>query len=131
MSPTKGIDTVIVPEPTTEIVERFPVPINLRRSILVKPQTLMGTGPTNPTQRVTEALSKPVMGLYAPELHQVSLITSPKLLILSNKTNKKKTEMNLNDINIQSTMSTIGHMLHSCENELKFYKNKNSNNSYH
>lgn len=56
-----------------EIVERFPVPKTLRRSILVKPQVLMGSGPTNPSQRVIEALSKPVMGTHTDELHQVRL----------------------------------------------------------
>lgn len=54
-----------------EIVERFPVPKTLRRSILVKPQVLMGSGPTNPSQRIIEALSKPIMGLHTDELHQV------------------------------------------------------------
>lgn len=62
-----------VPKKLEEMVERYPAPAELRRSILVKPQVLMGSGPTNPTKRVTEALSKPVMGLYSPELHQVSV----------------------------------------------------------
>lgn len=54
-----------------EIVERFPVPKTLRHRILVKPQVLMGSGPTNLSQRVIEALSKPVMGMHTEELHQV------------------------------------------------------------
>lgn len=54
-----------------EIVERFPVPKTLRRPILVKPHVLMGSGPTNPSQRIIEALSKPVMGMHTEELQKV------------------------------------------------------------
>lgn len=48
-----------------------PVPESLRRPILTRPKVLMGTGPTNFTQRVSEALSKPLMGLYAKETFQI------------------------------------------------------------
>lgn len=50
-------------------------PNSLRRPIAVRPMVLMGTGPTNPSKRVTEALSKPVMGLYTEEFTQVITIS--------------------------------------------------------
>lgn len=76
MSSIEFIETVEANEPTESSVtincEEKYLPCNtLRRPILVKPQVLMGAGPTNLSQRVTEALSKPVMGLYTKELHQV------------------------------------------------------------
>lgn len=46
-------------------------PASLRRPIAVRPMVLMGSGPTNPSKRVTESLTKPVMGLNAAELDQV------------------------------------------------------------
>lgn len=49
-------------------------PTSLRRPIAIRHLVLMGTGPTNPSTRVTEALSKPVMGLYTDEFAQVNLI---------------------------------------------------------
>lgn len=64
------------PVPPEEVESRDSLcsPSSLRHPISVRPMVLMGTGPTNPTQRVTEALSKPFMGLYQPEFHQVFLI---------------------------------------------------------
>lgn len=47
------------------------VPSSLRRPILTRPKVLMGSGPTNYTQRVIEALSKPMMGLCAAETYQI------------------------------------------------------------
>ena len=47
------------------------VPECMRRPILVRPKVLMGTGPTNLSQRVIEALGKPLMGLYHDETVQV------------------------------------------------------------
>lgn len=55
-----------------EFEEPIQPPNTLRRPIAVRPMVLMGTGPTNPSKRVTEALSKPVMGLYTEEFTQVS-----------------------------------------------------------
>lgn len=54
-----------------EFEDPIPIPNTLRRPIAVRQMVLMGSGPTNSTLRVTEALSKPVMGLYTPELGQV------------------------------------------------------------
>lgn len=54
-----------------EFEDPIPVPANLRRPIAVRPMVLMGTGPTNPSKRVIEALCKPTMGIYTPEFHQV------------------------------------------------------------
>lgn len=54
-------------------------PSCLQRGINVKPKVLMGSGPTNPSQRVIEALSKPIMGLYDDDYLQVCV--------------KKKTDM--------------------------------------
>lgn len=51
---------------------KVPPPNSLRRPIAVRPTVLMGAGPTNPTQRVTEAMSKPQMGIHSAEIHQVS-----------------------------------------------------------
>lgn len=48
-----------------------PVPSTLLRPIATRPKILMGTGPTNFSQRVSEALCKPLMGLYMDETHQV------------------------------------------------------------
>lgn len=47
------------------------VPSSLRRPILTRPKVLMGSGPTNYTQRVIESLSKPIMGLYCQESYQI------------------------------------------------------------
>lgn len=46
-------------------------PNGLRRPMLTRPKVLMGTGPTNFAQRVSEALRKPLMGLYAEEIFQI------------------------------------------------------------
>lgn len=54
-----------------EFEEPIHPPNSLRRSIAVRPMVLMGSGPTNPSKRVTEALIKPVMGLYTEEFGQV------------------------------------------------------------
>lgn len=54
-----------------EFEDPIPVPNSLRRPIAVRPMVLMGTGPTNPTKRVMEALCKPIMGIYNDEFHQV------------------------------------------------------------
>lgn len=51
---------------------RVAPPNSLRRPICVKPRVLMGAGPTNPTQRVTEAMSKPQMGIHSDDVHQVN-----------------------------------------------------------
>lgn len=57
-----------------EFEDPIPVPTNLRRPIAVRPMVLMGSGPTNPSKRVTEALTKPIMGLYTDEYLKVNLI---------------------------------------------------------
>lgn len=57
-----------------EFEEPIQPPASLRRRIAVKPMVLMGTGPTNPSKRVTEALIKPVMGIYTDEYNQVNQI---------------------------------------------------------
>lgn len=54
-----------------EYEDPIPIPQTLRRPIAVRPMVLMGSGPTNPTQRVTEALCKPIMGLFSHEFEQV------------------------------------------------------------
>lgn len=59
------VKDVVVPSP------RVQVPDCLRRPILVRPKMLMGSGPTNFSQRVIEALSKPLMGIYSDEMYQV------------------------------------------------------------
>lgn len=51
---------------------RVPPPNTLRRSIATRPRVLMGAGPTNPSQRVTEAMSKPQMGIYSADVHKVN-----------------------------------------------------------
>lgn len=48
-----------------------PVPDSLRRPIYTKPKILMGSGPTNYTQRVIESMAKPLTGLYSKEYYQV------------------------------------------------------------
>lgn len=65
----------------------IPVPSALRRPIAVRPMVLMGSGPTNPSQRVTEALSRPIMGLYTPELEQVFFYVFLQFLISKIVTN--------------------------------------------
>lgn len=54
-----------------EFEEPIAAPASLRRPIAVRPMVLMGTGPTNLSKRVMEALCKPVMGLHANEFIQV------------------------------------------------------------
>lgn len=54
-----------------EFEEPIQAPQRLRGPINCRPMVLMGTGPTNPTKRVMEALTKPIMGLYTNEFHQV------------------------------------------------------------
>lgn len=51
---------------------RVSPPNSLRRPILIRPRVLMGSGPTNPSQRVTEALSKPQMGIHSADVYQVN-----------------------------------------------------------
>lgn len=51
--------------------KHIPVPNSLRRPILTRPKVLMGTGPTNYSARVINALSQPIMGLYAAETYQI------------------------------------------------------------
>lgn len=68
MSETK---TGLVTLEEFEYEDPIPIPNTLRRPIAVRPMVLMGSGPTNPSQRVTEALCKPNMGIYTAELHQV------------------------------------------------------------
>ncbi|XP_037028970.1 serine--pyruvate aminotransferase, mitochondrial-like [Bradysia coprophila] len=63
---TKSPDTTAVPQTTS-----VPVPSCLLRPIATKPTFLMGTGPTNFSQRVSEALCKPLMGLYMDETHYI------------------------------------------------------------
>lgn len=53
--------------PSTDV----PVPSSLLRPIATRPKFLMGTGPTNLSKRVSEAICKPIMGLYMDETHQV------------------------------------------------------------
>lgn len=65
------IGTGLVTLEEFEYEDPIPIPQTLRRPIAVKPMVLMGSGPTNPSQRVTEALCKPIMGLYTQELEQV------------------------------------------------------------
>lgn len=57
-----------------EFEDPIPIPLSLRRPIAVRPMVLMGSGPTNPSKRVTEALCKPIMGLFTPEFHQVQIL---------------------------------------------------------
>lgn len=56
-----------------EFEDPIPIPNSLRRPLAVRPMVLMGTGPTNSTKRVMEALCKPAMGLYSSEYNQVWL----------------------------------------------------------
>lgn len=63
---TEDPDTIVVAE-----TYNVPVPSSLLRPISTKPRFLMGTGPTNYSPRVSEALCKPLMGLYMDETHQV------------------------------------------------------------
>lgn len=74
MSDTK---TSLVTLEELEYEDPIPIPNTLRRPIAVRPMVLMGSGPTNPSQRVTEALCKPVMGLYTQEFEQVCFIIPP------------------------------------------------------
>lgn len=54
-----------------EFEDPISIPNCLRRPLAVRPMVLMGTGPTNSTKRVMEALCKPAMGLYSSEYNQV------------------------------------------------------------
>lgn len=56
---------------TKKVIEYVSPPDSMRRQILVRPKILMGSGPTNLSQRVTEAMSKPIMGIYHKETFQV------------------------------------------------------------
>lgn len=56
---------------TTNTKSGVPVPSSLRRPILTRPTVLMGSGPTNYSQRVLESLSKPLVGLYSNECFQI------------------------------------------------------------
>lgn len=66
-----NIKTGLVTLEEFEYEDPIPIPQTLRRPIAVRPMVLMGSGPTNPTQRVTEALCKPIMGLFTHEFEQV------------------------------------------------------------
>lgn len=71
---TKNLKTVqITPPPAKVNDDRIPKPSSLLRPINTKHMVLMGSGPTNPTQRVLEALAKPTVGLYSEELYQVCI----------------------------------------------------------
>lgn len=78
---TKKVADVSIQQPITDIVSPYvpyvhvPVPNCLLRPIATKPKFLMGTGPTNFSQRVSESLCKPLMGLYMDETHQVNFTT--------------------------------------------------------
>lgn len=65
------ISPTIVGPVATNTTQVLP-PNCLRRPILIRPRVMMGSGPTNPTQRVTEALSKPQMGIFSDDVHQVN-----------------------------------------------------------
>lgn len=69
MSDIKTTSLVTLEE--LEYEDPIPIPQTLRRPIAVRPMVLMGSGPTNPSQRVTEALCKPIMGLFTQEFEQV------------------------------------------------------------
>lgn len=74
-SVTQKIADVSIDQNTAEIVASardVPVPSSLLRPMATRPKFLMGTGPTNFSQRVSEALCKPTMGLYMDETHQVT-----------------------------------------------------------
>lgn len=77
MSDTK---TGLVTLEEFEYEDPIPIPNTLRRSIAVRPMVLMGSGPTNPSQRVIEALCKPIMGLHTPEFIQVCYLSISFLL---------------------------------------------------
>lgn len=55
-------------------IESVPPPSSLRRSIAIRPMVLMGSGPTNVSQRVHDVLNKPHMGIYQHEIYQVNEI---------------------------------------------------------
>lgn len=73
----KVTDLTIENSSPTEVVQptvtraNIPVPSCLLRPIATRSKFLLGTGPTNFSQRVSEALCKPIMGLYMDETHQV------------------------------------------------------------
>lgn len=68
------IKTGLVTLEEFEYEDPIPIPQTLRRAIAVRPMVLMGSGPTNTTQRVTEALCKPIMGLHTQEFEQVGYL---------------------------------------------------------
>lgn len=70
-SKVETIGSAIV-SPITTNSTRVPPPNSLRRPIVTRPRVMMGSGPTNPTQRVTEAMSKPQMGIHSADVHQVN-----------------------------------------------------------
>lgn len=57
--------------PLKKVQEYVAPPKALRRPILVRSKILMGSGPTNLSQRVIEAMNKPIMGMYHSETYQV------------------------------------------------------------
>lgn len=76
---------------------KFVVPESLRRPILTRPMVLMGTGPTNPTPRVLEALNRPVMGIYTEEVAKVMLATNlinDSISELNQRRKNKRNEQN-------------------------------------
>lgn len=70
MTGIAGATTEAVPAKNTKSTG-IAVPDSLRRPIFTKPKVLMGSGPTNYTQRVIEAMTKPITGLYSNEYFRI------------------------------------------------------------
>lgn len=68
-----SFQNVAVAATTPSKSTRIPIPDSLRRPILVRSKILMGSGLTNPSPRVTEALSKPIMGVHDVEIGKVEI----------------------------------------------------------
>lgn len=68
-SATKKVD--ISAEAPVSLKTGIPVPACLLKPLATNPTILMGTGPTNFSQRVSESLCKPLMGLYSNETDRV------------------------------------------------------------
>jgi len=56
---------------TPEVVLKYSIPETLRRPVLIRSRVLMSAGPATPAARVTEVLSKPIMGLHNAETYQI------------------------------------------------------------
>lgn len=81
---TKKIADVSIKEAATDIVTPYvPVPSSLLRPIATRPRFLMGTGPTNVSQRVSESICKPLMGLYMDETYKVHYTTIHSISYIS------------------------------------------------